>query len=139
MNIKIPESFDSGILLILQGVSVRGEGFDAMGADQLSLEVDHVFQLAAKNAGRGVFLQDNAVVFGESLKMISTLDVQRLANLLGNYKTSQIVDLSYNTGSLHNAVPFPKLTILSIVCYHNRRRLSRGLVKLILKNTKNGK
>ena len=69
---------------------------DAIGADVAPLEGHDVFGVAAEDAGRLVFFEDQHVILNENFQRIPIPDFQYAALFYGQHDAAQIVDLSNN-------------------------------------------
>jgi hypothetical protein len=76
--------------------------FHTAAADALALKQNDTVHVRAKRAGGLIFLQNNAPLVGEDLKSILFLNAQRASDFNGQHKTSQLVDLSCDSGGFHH-------------------------------------
>ena len=76
--------------------------FQTAFADALFVEEYNVVRVFAKDATGLIFLQDDLILVNEDLEGGLVGDVESLAHTLGNYDTSEIVDLSYDADRFHN-------------------------------------
>ena len=77
--------------------------FDAVRADVLSLVVNDILCAVAENACRMIFVKDDIISVYKYLKRVSLCDVQSASKLYRKDNTSELINLSNNTGRFHLA------------------------------------
>ena len=93
---------------------------ETSGADALAVEEDDIIGVVAEDAGRMIFLKDDAIIIGEDLDGILDLDVHGFADLNGEHDSAQLVDFSDHSGGFHNVwVPFICYGDVSMTCGEN--------------------
>jgi len=91
---------------------------ETIGADAFTVEENDVVCIVAENAGRVVFLQNDAIVVGENLNGILYFDVHGFANLNGEHDSAQLVHFSDHSCRFHNVqIPF--------ICYDDGNNFRR--------------
>ena len=71
-------------------------------ADALACEKHDVVRIGAEGAGRLIFLQNDAPLVGKDLKGILFFQIQCTADLNGQHKAPQLIDLSGDSGGFHH-------------------------------------
>ena len=73
----------------------------ARAANLLSLEFNDVFLTAAKAAGGAILSKNYLVAFNEDLNGIRVIDIHFLAHFLWYNYTTELINVSNNTGRFH--------------------------------------
>lgn len=89
----------------------------AICAYKFSLEGLYISRIIAENAGRMIFLENDAVFLNKNLQRVSNGDIQRPTDFDRQNYASQFIEFTNNTGRLH-AIRLPLFRLLSIkFCY----------------------
>jgi hypothetical protein len=88
--------------------------FKALIADQLALEKVHITRVVAEDAGGMILLQDDLVAFRKDFEGILHGNIHGLAQFDGNYDSSQVVKLPYDTGRFHSVWPPKNIAICTV-------------------------
>ena len=78
------------------------ELIQASGANALAVEENDVICVVAEDAGRVVFLKNDAVIIGEDLDGVLNLDVHCFSDLDRKNDSSQLVYFSDHSCGFHN-------------------------------------
>jgi hypothetical protein len=75
--------------------SISGLYFvDAIGADVLALITDDIFRIIAKNAGRLVLFEDDAVPVHKDFQRVAFRNIERAPHFDRQHDTAELVNLS---------------------------------------------
>ena len=77
----------------------------ALGANVLALEIDHVMCIVTENAGRLILLQNDRIAVYVDFQSVALSDAHSAAQLDGQDDAAQLIYFSYDTGSFHCWVP----------------------------------
>ena len=67
---------------------------NAVRADILALEADHILCIVAENAGRLIFAENNIISVNIYFQCIFLRDIQSAAHLDRQYNTAKLIDLT---------------------------------------------
>ena len=87
--------------------------FDAVSANLLIHVGFYVFGATADHARRGVALENDAVLFGDDLDVITDGEAEGLAQLDGNNDTAEVINFTNDTGGLHKIRSSSNLQFIS--------------------------
>ena len=73
----------------------------AMTAYELALEQNHIVSVAAKQASRFVFFENNLVLVNENFNLILVFNIHFVAQFNWQHNSSKFVNSSYDTSTFH--------------------------------------
>ena len=94
---------------LFSGITLLLFAFDLLQtfcADILSANCDNIFCVAAENASRLILFQHDVVAVDEDFDRIFMTNVECSAKFDGKNNSSELIDLSHDSRSLHRVSPF---------------------------------
>ena len=92
-------------------------GFDALGADVLSVKGHNVLCAVAEDAGGLILLHHNAGAVDIDFQTVALCDIQRAAQFDGEDNAAQFINFAHDTSRFHFFHPFPEKTVSEFYAY----------------------